>query len=471
MTRVNDLTGQRFGQLTVASRSENSIRGKARWFCVCDCGGATTTYGHKLTSGWTKSCGCAQREAAIESGKKRAGHISPQRVDLTGKVVGRLTVTGLDEDKSTSRRRMWNCTCTCGKELSVWGGSLAAGSTQSCGCLQRERSSSNKQIDISGERFGKLVAQTRVHRDVWSCVCDCGNATNVTTGSLRSGNSRSCGCAQSFKEKEVLQLIQTFDPEAVGNRAIEGVDGYRFDVVSVKHKIVVEFNGCYWHSTAKVGPKYHFEKREAAERAGYRMISIWEDEWNRAPERFTELLARAFGKAEVKTIGARSLKIVALDHKTAKAHHAAFHTQGATVGTTHIGLERKGELIAVASFKMMKGEMHLARYTVRTGYSVPGGLNRLIAATGFSGTVVSFVDRDHFDAASYTASGFERVQTHVGLTFVHKNKRYAREQFMKHRLGQWGIEPAANETANEAMARHNVYPVHNSGMDKMVKVV
>jgi len=57
-----DLTGQVFGRLTVVSRAENSKGGKARWNCVCECGGSTTTSTSNLRSKRTKSCGCSRGE-------------------------------------------------------------------------------------------------------------------------------------------------------------------------------------------------------------------------------------------------------------------------------------------------------------------------------------------------------------------------------------------------------------------------
>lgn len=37
MSKFKDITGQRFGRLTVLYRLHN-IKGKTKWFCVCDCG-------------------------------------------------------------------------------------------------------------------------------------------------------------------------------------------------------------------------------------------------------------------------------------------------------------------------------------------------------------------------------------------------------------------------------------------------
>ncbi len=55
---MNDLTGQRFGRLTVQARATSTRAGAAQWSCTCDCGNATIARGTNLQSGHTTSCGC-----------------------------------------------------------------------------------------------------------------------------------------------------------------------------------------------------------------------------------------------------------------------------------------------------------------------------------------------------------------------------------------------------------------------------
>lgn len=69
-----DLTGQRFGRLTVIGRAENDQRGLARWLCKCDCGNEKVIRGDHLRKGCIQSCGCWQREIERESGLKTRTH-------------------------------------------------------------------------------------------------------------------------------------------------------------------------------------------------------------------------------------------------------------------------------------------------------------------------------------------------------------------------------------------------------------
>lgn len=53
-----DLTGQKFGKLTVMAVSHKDKNIGVFWVCRCDCGNSTVVYRGHLKSGHTKSCGC-----------------------------------------------------------------------------------------------------------------------------------------------------------------------------------------------------------------------------------------------------------------------------------------------------------------------------------------------------------------------------------------------------------------------------
>lgn len=57
-----DLTGQKFHRLTVVQRSELQCKKDAvLWDCICDCGNKTTAMTYELRGGHKKSCGCLKR--------------------------------------------------------------------------------------------------------------------------------------------------------------------------------------------------------------------------------------------------------------------------------------------------------------------------------------------------------------------------------------------------------------------------
>ena len=58
-----------------------------------------------------------------------------------------------------------------------------------------------KLIDLTGQKFGRLTVVARIGTKngsaLWKCVCDCGNTAAVTSRSLKTGNTSSCGCMHS----------------------------------------------------------------------------------------------------------------------------------------------------------------------------------------------------------------------------------------------------------------------------------
>ena len=58
---------------------------------------------------------------------------------------------------------------------------------------------SSKAIDVTGQRFGRLVVVGRSSRQssagaLWVCTCDCGGEAVTTSLKLRVGHTKSCGC-------------------------------------------------------------------------------------------------------------------------------------------------------------------------------------------------------------------------------------------------------------------------------------
>lgn len=129
-----DLTGQRFGRLTVLREEpQRDKHGRVMWICRCDCGNIISAAVGDLRSNHKKSCGCLQKELADQRKEK-----------LTGQRFGRLTAVKEDSRRDKWGRIMWVCRCDCGNIVSVAGTDLRRGSTKSCGCLPKGRKKINK---------------------------------------------------------------------------------------------------------------------------------------------------------------------------------------------------------------------------------------------------------------------------------------------------------------------------------------
>ena len=77
MSRLIDLTGQRFGRLTVVEKIQARAGStNARWLCRCDCGNTTAVNGTTLRRGESQSCGCKRSEYWREQKTTHGGSTS-----------------------------------------------------------------------------------------------------------------------------------------------------------------------------------------------------------------------------------------------------------------------------------------------------------------------------------------------------------------------------------------------------------
>lgn len=88
--------------------------------------------------------------------------------DITGRRFGRLVAVELTPERlGASRGAVWLCRCDCGAEIKTIAGSLKKGNTKSCGCLK---------LDIARERFLSHGQSRSPMYKIWSgmhqrCAC------------------------------------------------------------------------------------------------------------------------------------------------------------------------------------------------------------------------------------------------------------------------------------------------------------
>lgn len=157
---VKDMTGLRFGRLTVIERADNIVYSPrqqfARWKCICDCGKEITSSGVELRKGKVKSCGCLRKDYFVKMSMKKQ---QKKDVNLVGKRYGKLTVVrflGVSEQ----RHKEWECICDCGNTYIATTSRLINKSVVSCGCAKKERIRNM-------ERITHGMSKTRLY-NIWS---------------------------------------------------------------------------------------------------------------------------------------------------------------------------------------------------------------------------------------------------------------------------------------------------------------
>lgn len=86
-----------------------------------------------------------------------------------------------------------------------------------------------KPLDLTGCRFGRLVAIRRVPRPsdakntfaYWECICDCGKVYAVASVRLTNGHTKSCGCLKSLATSKRNAARRKYDETL--NRRLYGI--------------------------------------------------------------------------------------------------------------------------------------------------------------------------------------------------------------------------------------------------------
>lgn len=156
------------------------------------------------------------------------------RKDLLGKRFGKLTVIGIDEERTKDNKVYWWCQCDCGNTTSVQSTALTRKKnfTKSCGCARNSKEAIRKAMitresypqNITGMKFGRLtvVEKTNIHSDrasdngayLWKCKCKCGNICYYSRYALITPSGiRSCGCLYNDTRFEIAKKYCTYDLE------------------------------------------------------------------------------------------------------------------------------------------------------------------------------------------------------------------------------------------------------------------
>lgn len=172
--------------------------------------------------------------------------IMPRKpTDLTGKRFGMLVVTGISDQRTGYGRRYYECRCDCGNTHRATYGDLKSGKVTSCGCKLQ-----NPMIDLTGQRYSRLVAVRYIGGSKWLWRCDCGKTIIAAASKVKNGRTISCGCARAENVRK-LYVAGTapckIKPETRGKLRVtnsSGVTGVYWDksrgkwcaTITFKHK-------------------------------------------------------------------------------------------------------------------------------------------------------------------------------------------------------------------------------------------
>lgn len=222
---------------------------------------------------------------------------------------------------------------------------------------------------------------------------------------LKSG-CPSCANHISKAEYKLTEVIESHGLEVIqSDRKI--LNGLELDLVIPEKKLAIEFNGIHWHSEAYGKDRqYHANKTKLTNKAGYRLIHVWEDDYNENPEREIKFILSALGLDDRKSTYARKTSISEIGTKVASEFLNKHHVQGSVGSSVKLGTFLGQELVGVTLFTKRKFGYELVRHA--NSIRVVGGLGKVVKHfhRQYETPIHSFCDLARHDGKSYLAAGF-----------------------------------------------------------------
>lgn len=256
-----------------------------------------------------------------------------------------------------------------------------------------------------------------------SLICNSCGAENVKTwvditGACYKIICKSCFTSTKRKgQQEFTDFITSLGVTVeCDNKTL--INPYELDVVCHSEKIAFEFCGVIWHSTKfKSDNSVHYKKFDMCNKLGYRLITIFDDEWNNKRDICKSRIQSILGKSG-KRVYARKTEIVKVDQKISRQFFIDNHIQGSPskMGVCYSLVDNNGITVCMMSFGKRHGKIvgdtcqwELQRYAAIKGYSVVGGAGKLLNAfmIEYKGVnVVTFSDNRWGSTDFYTKIGF-----------------------------------------------------------------
>ncbi len=276
-----------------------------------------------------------------------------------------------------------------------------------------------------------------------------------------------------FKKDELFNFIRSlgFRDAVQSDKTVLG--SMELDITIPSKKIAIEFNGLYWHSTRFKERRYHLNKTLASQDSGYRLIHIFEDEWDTRKEQVKEKIKSILGVDDRQTVYARKCSVVEIDDiDKISDFYNKNHIQGSAGQSFTFGLEFNGSVVAMMSFKKRSDtEYELSRYA--TSHRVVGGFSRILKhaknVLNEMGVkrLISFADRRYSVGNVYASNGWTH-ESDVGpdYQYVIRDRRVRKQNFRRKYLPEKieMFDPNLSEVEN--MRMNGIYQIYDCGLMK-----
>ena len=218
---------------------------------------------------------------------------------------------------------------------------------------------------------------------------------------------------------------------------------FEIDIFLPQHKIAIECNGVYWHSSEHVKSDYHLKKTNLCEQMGVRLYHLNCYDYRESSEKIIRFLHQLIDKSEFEY--ARRCEIELISNEVCRSFYDEYHIQNSPPlyrDSINIGLTRANELLCVMTFGKCRFnrnyEWELIRFASKK--RVIGGASKILSyfEKNFSPkSIISYAEKTISHGNLYHKLGFiHQYDTKPDYKYVVNGKLIHRQQFQKSKLKQ-----------------------------------
>lgn len=344
-------------------------------------------------------------------------------------------------------------------------------------CLKRYNRPSSKQKHFSDQDWQKLINDEYLktehllnNKTLSEIATELSMSLSTISRQFDNLNIEKLNFYSSVQERQLAQfLINVGINIELRNRSL--ISPFELDIVIPSQKIAIEFCGLYWHNELNKKPNYHKCKLDACNKIGYRLITIFEDEWNNNNELVKIKLLNILKKDNSRKIYGRKCHVNIVENKEKINFLNENHIQGAGPGSITYGLTYQNELVAIMTFIKKSTDMYeLNRYATKG--IVSGGFTKLL--NHFKNNhvwkiITSFADLRWSNGDVYCNTGWildKKIKP--DYEYVINGKRYHKFGFRHRSLIKKlkNYDPTLSEHQN--CLNNNIFRIYDCGKLKFV---
>ena len=267
--------------------------------------------------------------------------------------------------------------------------------TMFCPICNKERRDDKARLDFNDIKFAfeseNYIVRSNRYKNAFSkidYICPNGHEHSIRWNDWQQGvRCPYCSHNTSNGENEIGKFLELYFSD-VFYRDRKIIEPYELDIVVPSKKIAIEYCGLYWHSERNgKGATYHLTKLNKCIKNGYRLITIFEDEWLFKKDIVKSRLKHIFNLNQKEPIYARECDVKEISTDMKNRFLNVNHLCGQDTSEIALGAFYENKLIAVMTFSLkpiakwnytkFSKNFELKRYCYDKNLSVVGVASKL----------------------------------------------------------------------------------------------